>query len=78
MIESAVYLKTLQAGEVAVHRMDILPQLRFEPEDMILTRRLACEESAHDGRLDLLVRRRGGDQRLLNAVHATPLQSMQV
>ena len=35
----------LQPGEITVHWMDLLPQLRFEPENMILPRRLALEKS---------------------------------
>ena len=38
----------LQPGEITIDRMQLLPQLRLEPKNMILTRRLALEKSPND------------------------------
>jgi hypothetical protein len=53
--------------------MELLPQLCLEPEDMIVTRRFAREESADHDRLDLPVRERGSDKLLLDAIHGISL-----
>jgi hypothetical protein len=53
--------------------LELLPQLRLEPKDMILTRRLACEESPHDRRLDFQSGSAVAIELLLDAFHDAPL-----
>jgi hypothetical protein len=47
----------------------LLPELRLEPENMILTRRFAVKKPPDDGRLGFPIRQRSGDQLLLSVLY---------
>jgi len=59
----------LQPGEITVCRMELLPQLRLEPKNMILPRRLALKKSLNDRCLGFLIGQRSRYEILFNVFH---------
>src|SRR5687767_14601375 len=61
----------LQPGKITVHRMQLLPELRLKPKDMILAGRPLLEKSPDDHSLSVPIRQRGADEVLFDAFHVS-------
>src|SRR5262245_24913591 len=67
----------LDSCEVAVHGMEFLPELRLQPEDMIVARRFAIEESPGNVSLGLPIGKSRADQFTLDfTIHCFPFSMM--